>query len=400
MFPISDRRGDVIAFGGRLLRGDGPKYINSPETPLYRKREALYGIHLALQPIRKQQQVVICEGYMDVIALHQSGVEHSVAPLGTAFTTEQAVFLKRYAETATLLFDADRAGVQASRKTAEVLEQQGVAPAVVVLDEGQDPADLMLSGGSQAVLNAVSSPLPILEFLVQKGRETGAGSSPVAKERISHELFGYIELIGSEVKREESLRHVSDLLGVDFAAVHTDFLQWRRTAASSSKKKQETRREVPSDSTRSGQSRLTHDLFLMLATVHSRDHYALVRKWVQPEDLEDDDAREVYLALEESFRRGETSLELLLQRITKPTVMKLVQERVATGEFEEQTDAVVHDTINAIRRRSILKQLAAVERELRRLSASSTGSSASERELLTEKMSLDRELQKIKGDGE
>jgi DNA primase len=138
----------------------------------------------------------------------------------------------------------------------------------------------------------------------------------------------------------------------------------------------------------------------MLATVSNREHFGLVRRWIQPEDLEDEDAREIYLALEDSYRRGENSLDLLLGRITRPEVIQVVEERIATGEFAEQSEAVVTDTINSIRRRSIVRQLRAVERELRRISASSSGSSDEELELLAEKMTLDRELQKTKGERE
>ncbi|MFW6292240.1 MAG: DNA primase, partial [Spirochaetota bacterium] len=168
MFPIRSHRGDVLAFGGRIMAGDGPKYINSPETPIYRKRESLFGIDVALKAIRQERHVVLAEGYMDVIALHQAGVGTAVAPLGTSFTEEQGRFLSRYIDRATLLFDADEAGARATRRAAEILEPHGITASVSVLDEGTDPADLLRERGSQAVLNAVSSPLTVLEFLVRQ----------------------------------------------------------------------------------------------------------------------------------------------------------------------------------------------------------------------------------------
>ncbi|MFW5685911.1 MAG: DNA primase, partial [Spirochaetota bacterium] len=126
MFPIRTNRGDVVAFGGRIVSGDGPKYINSPETPIYRKREVLFGIDVALPAIRQERAAVLAEGYMDVIALHEAGVNTAVAPLGTAFTAEQAGSLERYIERVTLLFDADAAGTRATRRAAEILEPKGI----------------------------------------------------------------------------------------------------------------------------------------------------------------------------------------------------------------------------------------------------------------------------------
>ncbi|MFP4378036.1 MAG: DNA primase [Spirochaetales bacterium] len=399
MFPIADRRGDVVAFGGRIIEGDGPKYINSPETPLYHKRELLYGIDVALSAIRKKRTAMLCEGYMDVIALHQAGIDYTVAPLGTAFTPEQASLLVRHIEHATLLFDADSAGLRATRKTAEILEAHEITSDVVELASGTDPADLLVSGGSQAVLNAVSSRLPILEFLIQRGLQEYRDAGPEAKQRTLEDIYPFIGVIGSDVKRDESLRQLADLVGVDFSAVRRDFFRRRERNARTDEKK-DARRHTPSEEYQSTDRRLSHDLFLMLATVRNRKHFGLVRRWIHPEDLEDEDAREIYLALEDSYRREENSLDVLLSRITRPAVVKLVEERITTGEFAEQSEAVVTDTINSIRRRTIERQLRAVERELRRISASSSGSSEEELELLAEKMTLDRELQKTKGERE
>src|SRR5690606_23250979 len=109
IFPIRDHRGRVVAFGGRILRGDGPKYINSPETLLYKKSQVVYGLWQAKDAVRQAKSIVLCEGYMDVIALHESDIQNSGAPLGTAFTEEQARLISRYTKRCDLLFDEDEA---------------------------------------------------------------------------------------------------------------------------------------------------------------------------------------------------------------------------------------------------------------------------------------------------
>ncbi len=402
MFPIRSHRGDVVAFGGRILVGDGPKYINSPETAIYRKREQLFGIDVAIREIRQQRAVVLAEGYMDVIALHQGEVKTAVAPLGTAFTAEQAAFLSRYIDRATLLFDADAAGVRATRRAAEILAPYGIAMAVCNLDEGSDPADLLQSGGSQALLNAVSSPLTVLEFLVRHSLQEHAATSrsgsaaPETKDSVLREMYPFVALLSSQVKREESLRLISDLVGADVDAVRRDFFAGVGSSRRPERPTNQQRRDH--EPPRNGTA-LSHDLFLMLATVQSREHFAFVRRFVQPEDLEDGIAREIYLALEESFRRGESSMESLLGRITKAGVVELVQGRLASGEFAEHGERAIRDSVLSIRRRALEKQRRAVETELRRIAAAESRNDDEYLELLSEKMHLDRELEKLKGEG-
>ena len=397
MYPIRDRRSDVVAFGGRIVEGDGPKYINSPETSLYRKRELLYGIDRAASEIRKEQAAVIAEGYMDVIALHQAGIEGAVAPLGTALTGEQARLLGRLASRAVLVFDGDEAGIEATQKAAIELERAGILPVVCALPAGTDPADLLSSGGSQAVVNAVSSPLTILDFLVRRGIERHGTGSPEAKQATLEELFPYLDAIRSEIRREESIRAAADLAGAEADAVLRDFARYRRRGSRSSAAIQESSRgREPSQSpTRTEPS---YDLFLMLATVQSREHFAFVRKWLAPEDLEGEVARKVFVALEESYRRGEESLDLLLSRIEPASIAEMVRERIVRGEFDGAEDQAIRDAVMAIRRRALDRKRSAVEVALRRVSRNAGANEGEELELLAEKMHLDQELQKLKGD--
>ncbi|GHT51052.1 hypothetical protein FACS1894102_6870 [Spirochaetia bacterium] len=150
MFPISDRSGRVLAFGARLLQGDGPKYLNSGESQHYKKRETLFAIDLALPAIRKTKEVILVEGYMDVIALHQGDVENAVAPLGTAFTEEQAKLLGRWVTQINLLFDQDEAGQNATVKAILCCRKSGVHCAVIMPVEPGSAADVAASGSTGA----------------------------------------------------------------------------------------------------------------------------------------------------------------------------------------------------------------------------------------------------------
>ncbi|MEM7653428.1 MAG: toprim domain-containing protein, partial [Pseudomonadota bacterium] len=168
MFPITDRRGRVVAFGGRII-GDGqPKYLNSPETPIFHKRRTLFGFATARRPALEAGEIVVVEGYMDVIAMHRAGVPHAVAPLGTALTEEQLHELWRVTSEPTVCFDGDNAGQKAARRAADValpLLKPGQSLKFCILPPGQDPDDLLSSGGSSAVKETLAATEPLVNIV-------------------------------------------------------------------------------------------------------------------------------------------------------------------------------------------------------------------------------------------
>jgi len=182
MFPIQDRRGGVIAFGGRIL-GDGePKYLNSPETPLFQKRHALYGMHLAGSPARKAGRMIVCEGYMDVIGLARAGIDNAVAPLGTALTEDQLKDLWRVVREPVMCFDGDEAGQRAAFRAAEralPIMQAGHALRFAILPAGEDPDSLVATKGRQAFDELLSAALPLSEMI---WREITGGRIPNTPE--------------------------------------------------------------------------------------------------------------------------------------------------------------------------------------------------------------------------
>ncbi len=170
IFPIRDERGEVVAFGGRLL-GDGhPKYINSSDTPLYRKSRVLYGLHLAKAGLNEGKPPVLCEGYLDVIACHRAGVKTAVASLGTSLSDEHARLLSRWARSASvvILYDADEAGEKAAARAALMLTGVGLEVKVASMPAGQDPDTLLKEAGPGAVQHVVQETLTPTEFLLKQ----------------------------------------------------------------------------------------------------------------------------------------------------------------------------------------------------------------------------------------
>jgi DNA primase len=193
MFPIFSESGEALAFGGRILPGsdDPAKYKNSSETPIYTKSKVLYGLNWAKSDIAKHDQVVVCEGYTDVIGFHRAGVARAVATCGTALTEEHVRLLKRYASKVVLAFDADAAGQGAAARFYEWEQTHAVEVSVARLPQGKDPGDLAQSD-PEALQRAVDSAMPFLGFRLQRTLNARSLDSPEHRARLAEEAMAVV----------------------------------------------------------------------------------------------------------------------------------------------------------------------------------------------------------------
>lgn len=171
IFPVFDYRGKVIGFGGRVLDSSLPKYLNSPETPIFKKGSNLYGLNFAIKNSNGSRVMVIVEGYMDCISLHQCGITNVVASLGTALTTHQAKLLKRYADRIVISYDADAAGVKATLRGLDILKDEGFDVRVLTVPEGKDPDEYIKNHGREAFLKLIDDALPLIEYKIKSEGE-------------------------------------------------------------------------------------------------------------------------------------------------------------------------------------------------------------------------------------
>ena len=209
MFPITDRRGRPIAFGGRILADGEPKYLNSPETPLFHKGAVLYGLHQATRAAAERKQVVVAEGYMDVIALAKAGIENAVAPLGTALTEEQFALLWKMAPEAVLCFDGDRAGQKAATRAAEralPLLRPEVSVRFAQLPAGEDPDSLIGQKGAAAMAEIVAEALSLSDALWRKESGGRVPASPEDRAALQKRLEDYAEAIKDQTVRSHFRR--------------------------------------------------------------------------------------------------------------------------------------------------------------------------------------------------
>ena len=219
MFPIYDLRGDGVGFGARLLDGDGPKYLNSPETPIYHKSRLLYGLNWAKSAIVRTGQSVVVEGYTDVIAFHMADMPVAVATCGTALGEEHLDLLRRFSERVVLAFDADEAGAGAALRGFERSVPGDLDLRVALLPLGRDPADLVHTGEIETLEKAVAESAPLLQFRIEKELGRFELSEPEARGRAVRAVGALIALHPDPVVRHEYAVLVSRGTGVDVAMV-------------------------------------------------------------------------------------------------------------------------------------------------------------------------------------
>jgi DNA primase len=227
MFPITDARGRVIAFGGRALEKDVPaKYLNSPETPLFHKGDNLYNLAAARQAAHNGAQLIVVEGYVDVIAMVTSGFGGAVAPLGTALTENQLALLWKMADEPILCFDGDRAGQKAAYRAADLAMphlRPGKSLRFAPLPEGQDPDDLARSGGRGAIEEVISAARPLAEMIWSREIEGGSFATPERRAALEARINELSNSIRDEVVRRYYRQDLIERLTRTFAPEPRNF---------------------------------------------------------------------------------------------------------------------------------------------------------------------------------
>jgi DNA primase len=250
IFPIRDKQGQPIGFAGRVLDSSLPKYINSPESPLYRKSSVLFGVDLALRDIRQSGTAIIVEGYFDQLALYRAGIRNALATCGTALTDGHIALLKKHAQRVCLLFDGDNAGRKATVRAMELCLEQALPVYVINLPQGEDPDSLLQKHGVEAFNQRVASAKPAFEqFLHWLLAKTPADSID-QRVRLMDEIIPRFQRIKDPVERDLYLKEICRLLGIDPPSFR------RRLAGQRSEQKQ----EQPQTATRPAQRPAQRDI--------------------------------------------------------------------------------------------------------------------------------------------
>ena len=213
IFPIINHYGNVIGFGGRSIDDQMPKYLNSPESSIFKKRYNLYGLNVYKR--QKKKDIILVEGYMDVIALNNHGIDYAVASLGTALTDDQAKLIKRYADNVYICYDRDVAGMKATDKACDIFLNNGVVAKVIILEEGLDPDDFIKKYGQEKFLEKKSQALDVYNYKYNKILDLYSKANENEKFEKLDLFIEFLASIDKELTREIFINNVSTLFNID-----------------------------------------------------------------------------------------------------------------------------------------------------------------------------------------
>jgi len=227
IFPIFNLRQQIVGFGGRVLDDSLPKYVNTPETPIFHKGEFLYGLHASSKPIRDSGRAVVVEGYTDVLALRRHGFQEAVATLGTALTREHIRRLKGYAMGAVVVFDSDSAGKAAAIKSLSAFMNEGLSSRVMILPEGDDPDSYVNKNGLNSFLDLLNGSVPMFEYYLDL-KLSRKGDEVEGRVSVLKELLPVLAALNNVSQQSLYMRRLSEKLGIAESAVLTELRNWQK----------------------------------------------------------------------------------------------------------------------------------------------------------------------------
>ncbi|HWC66379.1 MAG TPA: DNA primase [Thermoanaerobaculia bacterium] len=386
VFPIRDERGHVVGFGGRSLSGEDPKYLNSPETPIFAKNRLLYGLPAAREAIRREDRAVLVEGYFDHLALWLSGCRDAVASMGTAFGKPQAEKLRRLAPRAVLCYDGDSAGRNATRRAIPILLAEGLEVRVARMPAGLDPFDLFRESGGEAVRGAIEQAPGFLEWLLDDLKS--APAEPQARGEVVNGILSILESVPDRVLRYEYVRRVSETAGIP-----ADVL-WKRSPA----------RPTPApEGTKSAAEPFSRvplpavERRLLSALVNGGEDAAGFLPEIHPEHLSDPRLRSIFLAVRSSKKEGEAlDFPELATHLGSEDERALLSE-LACDEEPPGGIEVISQYVNHLAREHLKREALAIQQAIE--AARQTGDEEEIDRLLRSKTALAQQIHDLGRDG-
>ncbi len=310
IFPIIDLRGNVIAFGGRILKGDGPKYLNSGDTPVFKKSNNLFALNLAKSS--KQPLFILSEGYMDVISMHQAGFDNAVATLGTALTSQQARLINSYRNEVALCYDSDEAGQKATAKAIKIFEETDIKVKVISIPGAKDPDEFIKKNGAVRFKLIVDGSAGSTDYALGKIAEKYDLETPHGKLGFVNDFCKYIAEISSPVERDIYITRVSEKLQIDRGAVNEQVINLVKKHENRKKyiEKQDIKMytdNIPSKNRDPNRAKyikyaLAEDM-LMSMLIRNQDFWKKISD-IKPENFITDFNREIYRIMYERLSEG------------------------------------------------------------------------------------------------
>jgi len=366
MFPIHDRLGRPIAFGGRALESSEalhvPKYLNSPETPIFHKGRLLYGLALAKAALRQREKALIVEGYTDVIACHRQGVTHAVGTLGTALTEHHVGLLKGIVKEVVLVFDGDAAGGAATERSIGLFLDAGMRVRVVTLPEGEDPDSFLRQHTGEEFLQHVDEAVSFVDYLLTRAARFADLRSPAGRADCVDRLLPLLRKIENQVERWSYVALVADRLGIPPEVLQRQMYPHQTP-------REPTPYQVPTRSKRPpSPTPVSPEYALLQMLCHNVRLLEQVQRQISPEDFHDADLRAIYIVLAgRALAGGPTVFPHMLEEAANPRQTQLLTQMAMESTLTNPTEvsAALHDCITKIRQRQPKAQRQRIIAQLR-----------------------------------
>ncbi len=358
MFPIMDANNRVIAFGGRVM-GDGkPKYLNSPETKVFDKSRNLYGLNVARSS--RKDYMLICEGYMDVISLHQAGFNNAVAALGTAFTSRHASLIKRYVKEVVLTFDSDEAGIKAALRAIPYLRDVGLSIKVLSMKPYKDPDEFIKAMGKEAYEERIKNATNYFIFQVAMELKKYNMSDPQEKTAFHKKVAEMILDFNDEIERENYIESVCEIFKIPKDGLTKLVKKTGLTYVG--KEEKETYEDYQEKKQKKEDASMQAQRILLASVLDRTDWFNKVAKVISPEDFIDDFYRKVASLFWEQMENGEANPAKIMNYFTDEAEHKMVAELFvspirANLDLAEQEKAI-NDAVLKIKKESLDKKAA------------------------------------------
>ena len=352
MFPIQDINHRVIGFGGRVM-GDGkPKYLNSPETMIFDKSRNLYGLNLARTS--RKNNMILCEGYMDVITMHQAGFSQAVASLGTAFTEGQATLLKRYTQEVILSYDSDGAGVTAALRAIGILKEAGLTGKVLNLEPYKDPDEFIKNRGQEAFQERLDQAENTFFFELRMLQRDYNLKDPEEKTRFHREIAKKLCGFSEEVERENYIQAVADKYQIGFDNLRKLVLSYAEQtgfAKPVERPKSGIQKKAAPDENRKKTQRM-----LLTWLTDEPALYQKIKKYISPEDFTEDLYRKVAEKLFDGLDRGEMNPASIISMFTdeeeQREVASVFNTKLMALSTKQEREKAFHDIVFAVKKNS------------------------------------------------
>ena len=393
VFPVRSRQGRTVAFSGRDLSGrDGiPKYVNSPDTPVYSKRHNLFGLYEALDTIKKgESPVLLVEGNFDVVSMHQSGVTYAVASLGTAFTEEQADLIGRYTDKVDIMFDSDEAGQKSTDKAIMILQKKGLDSSVHKLSQGKDASEILEKLGEDALRNDFSPSETAFSYLVNKERVKYNIRTPRGKSDFLQAIAPFLQGTRSSVERDSYISSLSVLLSVPEETIREDLEAGGRFTGGE-EEDGIIAGNVPDR--KFNRASVSIDLYAMLFLAN---HFRQYRQRISFGDLRDQEAQIIYMALENAMRNDITGNELFLSLISDERARNDTATSFELDEYRNGKVSALDEAADRIALRGMEDQRAVLSNQLRSFSDSLDPDQI--KDALERKAELDKDIAALRKD--